>query len=84
MGFALYMAVGEWMKPISKSRGTGRICTAQYMYGKTVDFMVGKKRDATAAKKFFRKAFLTNGLPHRVNIDKSGANTRRHRTYEHD
>lgn len=43
-------------------------------YGKTVDFMVSKRRDAAAAKKFFRKAFLGNGLPHRVNIDKSGAN----------
>lgn len=36
--------------------------------------MVTKKRDKAAAKKFFRKAFLDNGLPHRVNIDKSGAN----------
>ena len=43
-------------------------------FGKTVDFMVTKKRDKAAAKKFFRKAFLDNGLPHRVNIDKSGAN----------
>jgi len=43
-------------------------------YGRTVDFMVSKRRDAAAAKKFFRKAFIANGLPHRVNIDKSGAN----------
>ena len=43
-------------------------------YGKTVDFMVTKKRDQAAAKKFLRKAIISNGLPHRVNIDKSGAN----------
>jgi len=43
-------------------------------FGKTVDFMVSKRRDAAAAKKFFRKSFLGNGLPHRINIDKSGAN----------
>ncbi len=43
-------------------------------FGKTVDFMVTKKRDAAAAKTFFRKAFRHNRLPYRVNIDKSGAN----------
>jgi putative transposase len=43
-------------------------------YGKTVDFMLTRKRDTVAAKNFFRKAMLNNGVPHRVNIDKSGAN----------
>lgn len=43
-------------------------------FGKTVDFMLTKKRDQAAAKKFLRKALIGNGLPHRVNIDKSGAN----------
>ena len=43
-------------------------------YGKTVEFMVSKKRDSTAAKAFFRKAFRHNRLPYRINIDKSGAN----------
>jgi putative transposase len=43
-------------------------------YGKTVDFMLTKRRDTAAAKNFFRKAMLNNGVPHRVNIDKSGAN----------
>ena len=42
--------------------------------GDTVDFMVSEKRDAVAAKTFFRKAFRHNRIPHRVNIDKSGAN----------
>jgi len=43
-------------------------------YGATVEFMVSKKRDAAAAKAFFRKAFCYNRLPYRINIDKSGAN----------
>ena len=43
-------------------------------YGKTVDFMVSKKRDGAAAKAFFRKAFRHNRMPYRINIDKSGAN----------
>ncbi len=42
--------------------------------GKTIEFMVSKKRDAVAAKAFFRKAFRHNRMPYRVNIDKSGAN----------
>jgi len=43
-------------------------------YGDTIEFMVSKKRDAAAAKAFFRKAFHHNRMPYRVNIDKSGAN----------
>jgi putative transposase len=43
-------------------------------FGKTVDFMLTKKRDQAAAKKFLRKAMMNNGMPHRANIDKSGTN----------
>ncbi len=43
-------------------------------YGKTVEFMMTKRRDKNAAKRFFRKALKRNRMPHRVNIDKSGAN----------
>ena len=43
-------------------------------FGNTVEFMLSKKRDAAAAKTFFRKAFRHNRMPHRINIDKSGAN----------
>jgi len=43
-------------------------------FGKTIEFMVSKRRDGNAAKAFFRKAFRHNRLPYRINIDKSGAN----------
>ena len=42
--------------------------------GKTVDFMLSKKRDEPAARAFFSKAISSNGLPEKVTMDKSGAN----------
>jgi len=42
--------------------------------GDTIDFMLSKKRDETAAKAFFVKAIGSSGLPEKVTIDKSGAN----------
>lgn len=42
--------------------------------GDTVDFMFSAKRDRKAALRFFKKAIGSNGLPHTVTIDKSGAN----------
>lgn len=43
--------------------------------GYTVEFLLRAKRDAIAAKAFFRKAFEQNGQPDKVTIDKSGSNT---------
>jgi putative transposase len=43
--------------------------------GHTVDFMVSHKRDKAAALAFFNKAIGSSGLPEKVTIDKSGANT---------
>jgi transposase-like protein len=42
--------------------------------GNTIDFLLRSKRDAIAAKAFFRKAFKENGRPDKVTIDKSGSN----------
>ncbi len=42
--------------------------------GDTVDFMLSKKRDKKAAKRFFAKAIGTHGLPEKITIDKSGSN----------
>jgi len=42
--------------------------------GNTIDFLLRAKRDAVAAKAFFRKTFKENGRPDKVTIDKSGSN----------
>jgi putative transposase len=43
-------------------------------HGKTLDFMLSRRRDKAAARLFFRRAIAANGVPKRVVIDKSGAN----------
>jgi putative transposase len=43
--------------------------------GKTIDFMLSERRDRASALKFFEKAIGSNGLPEKIDIDKSGANT---------
>ena len=42
--------------------------------GQTLDFMLSERRDTAAARKFFKRAVGTNGVPERIAIDKSGAN----------
>ena len=43
--------------------------------GKTIDFMLSEKRDRKSVLKIFKKAISYNGVPDKVNIDKSGSNT---------
>ena len=58
-----------------KNRGKwGFLYRAVDKDGDTVDFMFSAKRDRKAALRFFKKAIGSNGLPHTVTIDKSGAN----------
>lgn len=42
--------------------------------GNTVDFMLSEKRDEPTARAFFLKVIGSNGIPHTVTMDKSGAN----------
>lgn len=42
--------------------------------GKTIEFMVSKKRDKKAAKAFFNKALGSTERPEKITIDKSGSN----------
>jgi putative transposase len=42
--------------------------------GATIDFMLSKKRNETAAKHFFNKAIGYSIQPEKVTIDKSGSN----------
>jgi len=43
--------------------------------GQTVDFLLTAKRDKKAALRFFKKAVRQHGLPDKVTIDMSGANS---------
>jgi putative transposase len=42
--------------------------------GQTLDFMLSKRRDTAAARRFFKQAIGTHGVPDRVVIDRGGAN----------
>lgn len=42
--------------------------------GKTVDFLLTKRRDMKAARRFFKNAISKHACPIKVTIDKSGAN----------
>ena len=42
--------------------------------GDTVDFLLCKRRDKKAAKRFFNKVIGNSGHPEKITIDKSGAN----------
>jgi putative transposase len=50
--------------------------------GDTIDFLLTAKRDAKAALRFLCQAIRNNGTPVKINIDKSGANTRRYRSLQ--
>ena len=43
--------------------------------GDTVDFLLTAKRDKAAARRFFERAINLYGVPKKITIDKSGANT---------
>jgi putative transposase len=43
--------------------------------GDTVDFLLPSKRDQAAARRYLERAINLHGLPEKITIDKSGANT---------
>ena len=43
--------------------------------GQTIDFLLTAHRDRAAALRFLRKAIGSQGMPEKITIDKSGANT---------
>ena len=53
----------------------------EYLYravdraGDTVDFLLTVKRDKAAARRFLERTINLHGLPEKITIDKSGANT---------
>jgi len=44
-------------------------------FGKTLDFMLSERRNEPTATLLFSKALSNNGIPEKIVIDKSGANT---------
>lgn len=52
--------------------------------GKTVDFLLTKRRNTAAAKRFLKKLTDRNGLPSLINIDKSGANKAAIKSYNRE
>ncbi len=42
--------------------------------GQTLEFMLSERRNLDAARRFFKKAITSNGVPNKIVIDKSGAN----------
>jgi len=42
--------------------------------GQTLDFLLSERRDLSAARRVFKRAIGTNGVPDRIVIDKSSAN----------
>ena len=52
--------------------------------GNTVDFLLTAKRDRKAALRFLCKAIGQHGVPAKINIDKSGANTAAIESYNSD
>ncbi|MCI1003006.1 IS6 family transposase [Ochrobactrum sp. C6C9] len=42
--------------------------------GQTLDFMLSERRNLGAARRFFKKAMASNGIPTKIVIDESGAN----------
>ena len=43
--------------------------------GDTVDFLLSAKRELAAARRYLERAINLHGLPEKITIDKSGANT---------
>jgi putative transposase len=68
---------GSWRMDETYIKVKGKWC---YLYravdksGATIDFMLSKKRDGLAVKRFFNKAISRFGQPEKITIDKSGAN----------
>ena len=69
---------GDWRIDETYVRIRGQwkyLCWAVDKTGATVDFLLTARRDRKAAPRFLCKAIGQNGVPAKITIDKSGANT---------
>jgi transposase-like protein len=61
---------GAWMRLTSKSEASGyNLYRAVDKQGRTVDFLLSKRRDVAAAKRFFSKATKQHGAPRVITLD---------------
>jgi putative transposase len=76
----------RWQRPVGRSWRLDETSVKikgkwAYLYravdkeGHTIDFLLTPNRDRDAAEAFLYKAIRTQGLPEKITIDKSGANT---------
>jgi len=65
-----------------KGKGAYLYCAVD-KEGQTSDFLLTPTRDRDAAEAFLCKAIRTQGLPEKITIDKSGANTAAITHYNH-
>ena len=57
------------------SPANGSTFTARLTARETIDFLLCAHRDYAAARRFFERAIELHGVPEKITIDKSGANT---------
>jgi transposase-like protein len=64
-----------WTRRTSRSKASGRACIAVDSLGQTIDFRLSVRRDAAAAKRFFRKALAQphTGNPRTITVHKNPA-----------
>jgi hypothetical protein len=68
---------GVWMKPTSKSKANGSTSIAPSISRvETVDFLLSKRRDVAAAKRFFSRAAKHHGAPKVITLDGYAASHR--------
>ena len=65
------------MKPTSKSKANGSTSIAPSItQGRTVDFLLSRRRDVAAAKRFFSRATRQHGVPRVITLDGYAASHR--------
>ena len=69
---------GSWRMDETCIKAAGQwkyLYRAVDMTGDTVDFLLTAKRDLAAARRYLERAIHLHGLPQKITIDKSAANT---------
>ena len=66
---------GGWTRPTSVAGQWKYLYRAVDCAGDTVDFLLTAKRDKAATRRFFERVITLRGVPQKITIDNSGANT---------